>query len=235
MLNTLLATLRPTINKEYKWKINTTAEEFPSFITEDGQHQLYPLQSILISGAEGMLPPGVLNHPVFQELFPGIEYGHYLPNGVFFFKDAEGQDVVVTLKESQLVVEKKLLFSGQEGWYRYIYPNVFLTIDKDNIPQSIIGSRYMVHQFTHWESLAPQDDKSITVLAFDKNTRQPRYKFNSSKPDAQTLQKEIQEKLKADLKKLSEKRDAMGLGYHSAANKLKRRARKLIRNLPIYG
>ncbi len=195
VLNRILRLARPELAEDREWLMKSKPNEFPVFSTPDGEHVLYPLLSRLISSnAVVLLPLNLRQNALFQQLFPGIEQGTYLPGNVFSFKDGQGRETLVHMKGDTLVIDQKLDPQKKE-WSRYIPTSSF--IDEVTLPgtnekklQSHIGSRYLVHHCTYWQSL----EEKATIYAIDSKTGKAHYLLHCLPLDPAVLQKEINEK-----------------------------------------
>lgn len=180
LLNKILRSLRATA-EDQEWIITTKEGQFPFYSTKNGEHTLYPLLSRLVSSeTQVFLPITIRKNPIFRDLFPTIEQGSYRPGDVFAFHDQHGRETLVHMNGDHIVIEQKLE-NGADGWFRYIPASFFLEKLDDNKIGSLIGSRYLVQQYTHWQALktsAGKDDKE-EIYAIDPANGERKYRFSS--------------------------------------------------------
>lgn len=195
LLNRILHSLRPAITDDKEWVIKTKAGQFPSFSTADGQHTLYPLRSRLISSqAPALLPLAIRKNPLFRDLFPTIEQGSYRPGDIFAFNDQRGRETLVHMNGDHIVIEQKLEDSA-DGWFRYIPAPAFLEEKGKDKLNSLIGSRYLIDHYSHWQALKEGKDDSAEIYAMDRTSGERTYRIISQTLPPADVQRDLDEKV----------------------------------------
>lgn len=206
LLNSIKATLRPNLKGEVNWVMKEVQGEFPFFATVDGSLTLYPLISQLVSkDAQALLPLNIRQNPLFRQLFPKIEKGSLRPGNVYAFNDSYGRKTLVCLKGDHLVVEQK-----QEGEWVCFVPSttlLFETKDKTNKTNinSLLGSRYLAQQYTHWRALKPSHDKTSVIYAIDPKSGQRQHVFMITTPEPSVVQEKLNKKNEDQIEELKKK------------------------------
>ena len=178
LLNKIFQILYPdTPMKNLTWELNSAPQEFPSFSTTDGKYTLYPLLSRLTSPQIPIPIPSTLKqNPLFSELFPDIKQGLLLNGNILSFNDSRGRETLVYMKDNNnLVVDQKIKLHGQEKWYRFVPSTCLLKGNERGIMQTLVGSRPIVHNFHHWQSLETKAPDELNIYALDKQTGNPKY------------------------------------------------------------
>lgn len=175
LLNRILRRLRPKEGDQV-WRVINKPGEFPEFSTQDGKHKLYPIISRLMSSQpQILLPWTVREDPIFRQLFPNILYAAPCPNNVYSFKDQYGRETLVHMNGDHVIIDQKQGESPTD-WFRLIPRASFLEDQEKGPPTSLLGSRYLVHHYTHWQSL--EDKTLISIL--DAKTGNRKYRLKSS-------------------------------------------------------
>ena len=239
VLNQILKLLRTDSIVDNEWIMKEKSGEFPHFVTKDGKEALYPLLSKLLSyNAVAVLPLKLRENALFKKLFPEVQQGLFLQGDVFSFKDRE-RDTLVHLKGDCLIIDQKL-DPQKEEWFRYIPTPSFITEQFDKYGQnkklnSIVGSRHLIHHFSHWQSLTENSDQTVKIYAVDLNTGKPQYEFRGRSPSAEEMKKtnEIIEPKITEIKKEIEK-DYVYLSPENKENKFKEKLDELNSKSFIY-
>jgi|GEM_PF-5628623 len=142
--------------------------------SEDGQLVYYPLSgSLHRSHQTGGISYEVRSHPFFQKLFPDVVQAETYQGGVLKFRDQNGMETLVQLKNNELKIEQNR--GGR--WMRFL-PSHHLYEKVEKRVVSALGSRELVHSYTHWQDIQhpdkidivdPQSQKSLYTATIHKN------------------------------------------------------------------